>query len=194
MKIITVPALIALTLIVTGCEAPAPEAYRTSGKLESMIEAPHESITFTLQNSADVDEMDRWLKKNGKPVNALLDCSDAQDSCRQAAALLEKKSIPYRYEYKGGQTAQLWYGQLRARACDPSYVDRTSNPYRLNHPSFGCSVRSNLVQMVANPKVFVNPSLLDPGDAEKAQQVIRQGYQPKSESKDAKSVTSDVGN
>ena len=61
---------------------------------------------------------------------------------------------------------------MQARDCENRYIDDTINPYNLNHPTFGCSISVNMVQMVTDKREFTNPSLMDYPDANKMRQVM----------------------
>jgi type IV pilus biogenesis protein CpaD/CtpE len=49
-------------------------------------------------------------------------------------------------------------------------MDNVVNPYNLNHPTFGCTVSSNMAQMVTDKNQFINPSIQDSPDARKGVQ------------------------
>ena len=49
-------------------------------------------------------------------------------------------------------------------------MNNSINPYNLNHPTFGCSIASNMVQMVSDKGQFVSPELTGFGDGNKAVQ------------------------
>jgi hypothetical protein len=64
-----------------------------------------------------------------------------------------------------------------------------------NHPSFGCAVAGNAVQMVSDKRQFTNPGLLDFPDAEKAEMNYKNYLKPsdKREVKDANWVSTAAG-
>jgi hypothetical protein len=46
------------------------------------------------------------------------------------------------------------------------------NPYNLNHPTFGCTIASNMVQMVSDKREFTNPGLTGEADGLKTSQRV----------------------
>ena len=60
-----------------------------------------------------------------------------------------------------GQSVDMLYERVAAYNCVNRYVNNSSNNANLNHPAFGCSVASNIVQSVTDKRQFTNPALLD---------------------------------
>jgi type IV pilus biogenesis protein CpaD/CtpE len=67
----------------------------------------------------------------------------------------------------------LVYERIQARDCESRYIDNPVNPYNLNHPTFGCSLAVNMVQMVSDKRQFTNPAIMDYPDAFKAGQAMQ---------------------
>lgn len=158
-----------MAFMLAGCVggASSPDAYANRGDPESMLDVSSEVVTIGLKNPKAHAEMLDWLKRE-QPRKAELACDAAAASCRKAREALEQYGVKYRSADASANAVNLIYERVVARDCDPRYIDNHSNPYNVNYSAFGCAVRANMVQAVAQKRQILNPATLDPVDGEKA--------------------------
>lgn len=169
MRITPIIPLLAL-LALTACEDIPEGSYAGIGDPERQLVTTTETVTLELKDAQSLDQLRESLKTD-TPTRAELACATATPLCTKAKTLLLKSNIPI--EIKGmadGGTVTLLYRRVAAKACENRYIDNSRNNNNLNTPSVGCSIRSNMVQMVTDKQQFVNPALLDYQDGEKAAQ------------------------
>ncbi len=175
----TLPTLsFALLLALTGCEDIPDAAYFSRGSPENLLDRSSERVSISLNESNAQDELIYWLNQE-QPTRAELNCTSGDLSCAAAAHSLEKFCVPVKHVSQGGEDAvHLLYERVVARDCDNRYLDNPHNPYNLNHPTFGCSLIVNAVQMVTDKRQFTAPGLLDNMDGRRAYQVQQGATQP----------------
>lgn len=170
-------ALIALSLpALAACSTIPQQAYQNRAP-ESLLDLSAEMVSIRFASAQGMDELVGWLNQEA-PTRAELACTDAEPACGQAKAALSQFNVPFDQVQDPRNTASLFYDRVMARDCDSRYVNNSINPYRLNHPSFGCAISANMVQMVADKRQFVNPTLLDLADGEKLVQAYRAYQMP----------------
>lgn len=157
-------------LLLTACPNYPPGAYTNSGDPEQQLVTTNEAVSIELNTSESVDQLKETLRSD-PPVRAELSCPATSLLCKKAKTALLTARIPLEISGKTDQNAAtLIYQRTTARACEHSYIDNSQNSGNLNYSSLGCSLRSNMLQMVTDKQQFVNPALLDYSDGEKAAQ------------------------
>ncbi|MFO1242794.1 MAG: CpaD family pilus assembly lipoprotein [Rickettsiales bacterium] len=165
------------TLALTGCSEIPGEAYYNRGTPESLLDVSSEVVTLQVSSQEELDEVTRYIDED-QPTRAEIYCMDGDMMCGSAEQTLNLYGVEYEVVPSATSEVHLIYERVLARDCENRYIDNSINPYNLNHPTFGCSLASNLVQMVSDKRQFVSPSLLDPMDGEKAGQVYRSYLMP----------------
>jgi hypothetical protein len=146
-----------------------------------------EQVTVPLDGAAGIDSLINQINQQ-QPTQAMLQCAGNDMLCKSARNTLQQFAVPYVEQASaGGNQVVLAYEQLVTRDCDPKFVDNTINPYNLNHPNFGCSTASNIVNMVGDKRQFTNPAVLGKMDGSKA----GQNYSEYSKPTDTSSQSSD---
>ena len=168
MKKLSLVLFAALTL--SACSEIPKEAYFNRGSPESLLDASSEVINIRLESANSVNDVTDWVNKD-QPTRAELFCLESDRVCRKAKKTLEQFGVPTNYVPAADNRVSLVYERVLARDCQNRYVDNSINPYNLNHPTFGCSVASNIIQHVSDKAQFTAPALMDAPDAEKAAQV-----------------------
>lgn len=138
---------------------------------ESLLDLSSERVTFSLELDNSSDELTEWIN-NDQPTRAELYCSDSSsNSCSDAQNILVQFGVPYEQLVgkDSGSEAVLLYDRIFTRDCE-------GQPQ-----ASGCSVAANQVQMVVDPRQFLDPALLDLQDAEKATGVYKDYLGNKSE-------------
>jgi hypothetical protein len=158
-----------LVAALAACSQIPKEAYYSRGEPESLIDKSSEVINLKIQSPASVDEITNWLNKD-QPTRAELKCSETDDLCSEVQSVLHQFGVPVRYSPTPENSVALIYERIQARDCESRYIDNMINPYNLNHPTFGCTIAVNSVQMVADKRVFVDPALMGESDAAKVVQ------------------------
>lgn len=170
-------SLLASVLLLSACSEIPKEAYFNRGSPESLLDASSEIINIRLESDRSVDEVVDWVNKD-QPTRAELYCLESDRTCGQARTALEQFGVPVSFMAAADNRVSLIYERVLARDCENRYIDNMVNPYNLNHPTFGCSIASNIVQHVSDKAQFTAPALMDPADAEKAAQVYDRYRQP----------------
>jgi hypothetical protein len=161
-------SLVSLSLL-TAC-AVESSRYAARGRPQSLIDASSERVNFSLAEEKTLDDLKSWIN-NDQPTRATLNCSGQHPNCEQAELVLHQFGVPYDIKpasITAGNEVVLYYERLVTNECDNRFVDNHINPFNLNHENFGCSVATNVVQMVGDQRQFVSPAYQDPKDAEGA--------------------------
>jgi len=158
-----------LAAFLVACSQIPKEAYFTRGQPESLLDASSEVVNLKITSAASVQEITNWINKD-QPTRAELSCTDNEALCQKVQNVLRQFGVPVQHTSASSNNVALIYERVLARDCENRYIDNTVNPYNLNHPSFGCSVAVNIVQMVSDKRQFTNPPLMDYPDAEKTVQ------------------------
>lgn len=168
-------ALLALTLISTSllsaCNDIPHAAYTSRGGPESLLNVSSEVVNISLLSPSSTDELVQWLNED-QPTRVELHCANGDMYCGSAQAILEQFAVPYNIFMSADSRATLIYDRVVARDCDHRYMDMPINPYNLNHPTFGCAISANALQMISDKQQIVSPALSDYQDADKASQNI----------------------
>lgn len=164
-----------LPLLLSACSEIPKEAYFTRGSPESLLDVSSEMVNVQLDSDASLDELTSWINQD-QPTRAELYCMEGERTCTRANKILEQFGVPVLFVSAADNNVALVYERVLARDCESRYIDNRINPYELNHPTFGCSTASNMVQMVSNKQQLVSPALMDYPDAEKAVQAYGRGY------------------
>jgi type IV pilus biogenesis protein CpaD/CtpE len=149
--------IVALSFLLTGCLSQQDGTLSSEPiRPESLLDISSERVSFTLELQDSLDELTEWVN-NDQPSRAELYCTNNPDACRETENILNQFGI--KFERKSGRDAGdevvLLYDRIFTRDCAGS-------------DSLGCSVSANTVQMVVDPRQFLDPTLLDLQDAEKA--------------------------
>ncbi len=160
-------------LALAACADVPPAAYQTHGNPETLLDITSERISFPL-NLDSVGDLTTWINKD-RPQRAELSCTVNDPSCYNAIGVLKQSGIPYKevQSKNGSNSLALIYERVLARDCDARYVDNHYNDLNLNHPTFGCAVAVNSVQMVTDRGEFLSPALRDFTDARRADAAYR---------------------
>jgi type IV pilus biogenesis protein CpaD/CtpE len=186
-----------LLLSFSACSQIPKEAYYNRGAPESLLDASSEVVNVDLRSRSSVDELAQWINRD-QPSRAELHCDPEERLCHKAKRVLEQFSVPVTQGNDGdGSSVALLYDRILARDCENRYIDNHINPYELNHPTFGCSVASNIVQMVSDKRQFTSPALMDDASAEKAVQGVEDyrtpsNYSPPRTDSDLQSILQQV--
>jgi type IV pilus biogenesis protein CpaD/CtpE len=167
-----------------ACSQIPEQAYFNRGAAESLLEVSSEVVNISLADEAGTDELVSWVNQE-QPSRAELFCNDTDPACSNAKSVLEQFNVGYQQTQDAKNTVALYYERVMARDCENRYIDNSVNPYNLHHPTFGCSVAANSVQMVSDKRQFVNPGLLDYTDGNKAVQAHKAYQKPPKEASDA---------
>ncbi len=157
-----------------GCSKIPTEAYNNRGNPESLLDVSSETVTVELGSPSSIDEIKEWVESD-QPSSAIIYCVEGDLLCDSAEETLDLYGIEHEWIASDYSEISLVYERVIARDCQNSYIDNRINPYNLNHPTFGCSMASNMVQMVTNRNEFVNPDLLGFMDSRSAAKSMR-GY------------------
>jgi type IV pilus biogenesis protein CpaD/CtpE len=153
--------------VLVACSQVPKEAYFNRGEPESLLDVSSEVVNLTIDSGASVQEITHWINQD-QPTRAELHCADGVALCVQVQKILHQFGVPVKYTAASDNNVALIYERVLARDCENRYIDNMVNPYNLNHPSFGCSLSVNSVQMVSDKRQFTSPSLMDYPDAFKA--------------------------
>jgi hypothetical protein len=157
------PALVLLTAL-SGCNPIPIEAHANRGAPESLLDISSEVVSVEMVSDQSADEIANWIETD-QPSRAELQCFEGDPLCGRAEEVLKLYGLPYEITASERTEVLLVYERVLARDCENRYIDNTINPYNLYYPTLGCSVASNLVQMVTDKRQFVSPTLLDYPDA-----------------------------
>lgn len=170
-------SLLSVVVAISACSVVPKEAYFNRGTPESLLDVSSEVVNIALSSPRSVDELSGWVSQD-PPSRADLLCLESDLVCRQAQQVLDQSGVQVNYIAAADNNVTLVYDRVLARDCENRFIDNSTNPYHLNHPTFGCSVASNMVQMVSDKQQFISPALTDYPDAEKAAQVYQNYLKP----------------
>lgn len=157
------PALLLVTAL-SGCNRIPLEAHANRGGPESLLDVSSEVISVEMMSDQSADEIVNWIETD-QPSRSEIQCFEGDPLCARAEDVLKLYGLEYEIVNSDRTEVLLVYERILARDCENRYIDNTINPYNLYYPTYGCSVASNLVQMVTDKRQFVSPTLLDYPDA-----------------------------
>ncbi|MFO0389661.1 MAG: hypothetical protein ACK502_08110 [Alphaproteobacteria bacterium] len=163
-------SLITLLLALPACSEIPAAAYYDRGDPENLLDVSSEVVNMNLSSATAMHELTAMVSQD-PPTRVEMTCSPKDGLCMEVRRMFEQYAVPVDPSDAHGIT--MIYERVVARDCEGRFIDNSINPYNLNHPTLGCSVAANTVQMVSDKRQFTNPSLLDYSDGEKAQQVYR---------------------
>jgi hypothetical protein len=161
---------IALLVALSACNEIPAAAYFDRGRPENLLDVSSEVVNMNLSSATAMNDLTAMVSQD-PPTRVEMSCSPKDGLCMEVRRMFEQYAVPVATSDAGGIT--MIYERVVARDCENRYIDNSINPYNLNHPTFGCSVTANTVQMVSDKRQFTNPGLLDYADGEKAYQVYR---------------------
>lgn len=165
-------SVLAIGLLASGCSKIPAGAYFDRGQPESLLDESSEVVNFDILGPESLDELIVWINED-QPTRAELYCQDGDMLCLETYELLEQFGVPIMYVSSPDNVATLVYERVIARDCENRYIDDSVNPYNLHHPTYGCSVAANMVQMVTDKRQFTSPPLLDYPDADSVGAAMR---------------------
>ena len=163
--------LITVTLVslaLASCTVIKKEAYFNRGQPESLLDVSNEEVAIDLNRRDGFPKLNEAISKQS-PSNAYLVCSNSM-ICSRAEAVLNKAGVRYNKVSGVANSVSLSFTNIVARDCENRFISNHINPYNLNHPTFGCSMAVNQVQMVSDKRQFTDPLVLGPYDGKKAVQ------------------------
>lgn len=172
-------SLFAVALLSGGCTKLPAEAYFERGHPESLLDESSEVVNFDVIGPESLDELVVWINED-QPTRAELYCQDGDMLCLDTYELLEQFGVPIMYVSSPDNVVTLVYERVIARDCENRFIDNSVNPYNLPHPTHGCSVAANIVQMVTDKRQFTSPPLLDYNDGRTAAEAMRGAYTQRS--------------
>lgn len=161
-----------LLLVLSACSQIPDGAHMSRGTPESLLDVSSEVVNLDVRSEQSVDELATWIERD-QPTRAEIYCQDGNPLCQQTLDIMDLYGVPYQFVGSPEHVATLIYERVLARDCENRYIDNPINPYHLNHPSFGCSIAANIVQMSTDKQQLVRPNLLDLPDARKQMQAIQ---------------------
>ena len=167
-NILSLAAAVLVTSSLVACSEIPRQAYFDRGHPEDLLTVSSEEVTVNLENTGGTRQLTDWIDRQ-QPARAKLVCTSGA-TCDKAAEILDQFNVPYQQVDGVRNSVVLTFEKIEARDCDNRYVNNTINPYNLNHPTFGCSVAVNQVQMVTDKTQFTDPKLLDQYDGQKGVQ------------------------
>ncbi len=172
-------SLVAIALLssVAACSAIPPEAYFERGHPEALLDQSSEVVNFELADYSALDDLLNWVNQD-QPTRAELYCLDGDSTCIEAEQILQQFGVSTVFVASPDNMVTLVYERVLARDCENRYIENGVNPYNLPHPTLGCTISSNIVQMVTDKRQFTSPALLDLPDAERIERVMDGYRQP----------------
>jgi hypothetical protein len=158
-------------LVLVACSEIPKEAYYNRGEPESLLDVSSEVVNLPIDSPANIQELINQVNKD-QPTSAELHCSTSDALCEETENVLHQFGVPVKHSLSASGGVELVYQRIMARDCESRYIDNTINPYNLNHPTFGCSLAANSVQMVSDKRQFTNPAMMGNSDASKAVQTL----------------------
>ncbi len=175
MKIRTLVIVSSLGLMLMGCSTVPRQAFFNRGTPESLLDVSSEVVTVQVASEGAVNEAVSYIEQD-QPTRAELYCDQGDTYCNAMEEALKVYGLEYERIASPESTLQLVYERVVARDCEHRYIDNHINPYNLTHPAYGCSLASNMVQMVSDKRQFTNPALMDFQDADKAVRTYNEKY------------------
>lgn len=163
-----------LALSAVAC-APLPkQAYTNPGQPENLLDKSAERVTLSFSSPRGLADLTDWVNKD-QPSRAELLCNKSEANCMRAARILASFNVPVSYQApkKTGSGAVLVYNRVVTHRCDNSFISNHHNSRNLNHPAFGCSIATNMVQMISDHQQIINPPLSGLPNANQAVQAIK---------------------
>lgn len=154
---------------IAACSQIPEDAYKSRSKPENLLVEQAGEKHFLLSSSRADEKILKAVKFTSHP-SVTLYCEETSKACNRLERNLKKEHIAFTRTNSHRNSVTLKYTSYKARDCDNRYVDNIVNPYNLNHPTFGCSVTANTVQMVTNRKELIDPALMGSADGRKAVQ------------------------
>ncbi len=151
----------------SACSIIPNEAYTNRGSPESLLDVSSEIVTVELLSENSINEVADWVEGD-QPTRAEIYCVEGDVLCDAAEEIFVVFGVEYEWLPSSSSEINLVYERVLAHDCENRFIDNRINPYNMNHPTFGCSMASNMVQMVSDRRQFVSPSLLDFYDGETA--------------------------
>jgi hypothetical protein len=173
-RLVTTSFIALFATSIAACNVIPHQAYYDRGSAESLLDQSSEIVNFELQDYNSVDELLNWVNQD-QPTRAEIYCADNDPICLEAEQVLQQFGVASVYVPSADSRITLVYDRVLARDCENRYVENGINPYNQNHPTFGCSIASNAVQMVTDKRQFTSPALLGAPDAERIERVM-DGY------------------
>ena len=164
--------IVTLLFFFTACSHIPAGSKFDNGAPESLLDVSSEVVNMSLTSAASLDELAAWIQQD-QPTRAELYCMEGHGLCQDAQDIFDLYGVPTLFIAAADNSAVLVYERVLARDCENRYINNNVNPYHLNHPTFGCSIAGNMVQMVSDKQQFVSPNLMDYPDAKKAVQNYR---------------------
>jgi hypothetical protein len=165
-------------ILLVACNNQIPTAaYQTRGQPESLLDISTEVINLSVESGQSLDQLIEWLNED-QPTRAELYCDMNDDICMQAKDIMDHFGIVYHAYADTQYRVTLLYDRVLARDCDSRHIANPHNPYNFNHPTFGCSIAANSVQMVSDKQQIAAPKLSDFQDAAKMEQPVKAYYVP----------------
>ncbi len=159
MKAIQTLLTTALVTSLAACSSIPEGAHSERGTPESLLDVSSEIVTVELLGTESVQEIREWAEAD-QPSRAEIYCMEGDILCDSVEETLSLYGVEYEWIPSHVSEVNLVYERVIAHDCQHHYIDNRINPYNLNHPAFGCSIASNIVQMVSDRRQFVNPDLL----------------------------------
>lgn len=168
MKLLKKLAIIIPIVFQASCSEIPKEAYADQWKTEGLLDVTTETVNIDLNRRNAMAQLSNIVTSN-EPANAVLYCANMQ-MCNRAGSFLQNYGISYEVRSAETNVASLNFERVIARDCENRFIDNHTNPYNLNHPTFGCASALNSVQMVRDKRQFTDPLILGPYDGFKASQ------------------------
>lgn len=154
-----------------ACKEIPPSAYNTHSP-ESLLDVSQEVVTIDAIGPSTPSELSSVLESN-TPSRAVVACNPEVGACKKAIRVLDQYGVSYE-AISEGPGIQLFFENVLAHDCDQTFLSNHVNPYNFNHPSFGCSLSANTVQMVADRRQFTNPAIQGPVMADRITRVVEE--------------------
>ncbi len=163
------------SLLLTACVHPEV-AVVSPGQPESLLDVATQKVTLPVRTPEQVEQLVKHLEHE-QPAKASLQCNPAINPvCQAAQDSLELYGVSTQVEQGAQDTITLTYNRVAAKPCDNRFVSNHYNMTNQNHKAFGCSVASNIAQMVTDRSQFTDPQVLDLPDASNAVSVYNESY------------------
>lgn len=170
--------LLLVTLgLLSACKTPPQSMWYHRGP-ESLIDVSSEVVNLSVATPKDLTALSKWVATD-TPTRAELQCNLNVKTCRDALNILEKKGVTVTAVPMNSGTVILVYERVVARDCEQQYRTKRISTYSEPSGSFGCATSANVVQMVSDKSVFINPAISDTPSAAGAVSAVRRANAPK---------------